>query len=94
MKDFKRRIEALEARMISDPLILQFADGSTREIFGPGDFLLDLFCGACKGDPNPVQSAQLGLIGQCVTATEPGGGHMVELLRSLLNSPVDPGGDD
>ena len=30
----EERIRALEARFISDPVILYFADGSTREICG------------------------------------------------------------
>ena len=90
----EKRIRALEARLVSDPVILHFADGSTKEIRGRGDFLLDLFCGACSGaDLGSVRGNQLELIRQSIAAQEPGGGHMVELLRSLLNSPRDPEGD-
>jgi hypothetical protein len=81
---FEKRIRALEARMNPDPVILHFADGSTREICGRGDFLLSLLHGACGGDLNPGQAAQLDLIGKSVYAQEPGGGHMVELVRSVL----------
>ena len=73
--------------MISDPVILHFADGTTKEIRGRGHFLLDLFCAACGGaDLNPVQAAQLDLIRESVAAKEPGGGRMTELIQSLLQS--------
>jgi hypothetical protein len=86
----EKRIRALEARMIADPVILHFADGSTEEIRGPGDFLLSFFAGAFGGvELSPAQTAQLQLIRQSVDAEEPGGGSMVELLRALLNSPSE-----
>ena len=83
-------LRALETRFIADSAVLHFADGSTREICGRGDYLLSLMLGAC-GDNNPRQAAQLNLIRQSVAAQAPGGGHMVELLRSLLTGPAgDP----
>jgi len=86
----EKRIRALEARLIADPVILQFANGGMKEICGPGDFVLDLFRAALGGtDLNSQQAAQLDLIRESVTAEEPGGGHMVELLRALLNSPLE-----
>ena len=88
---FERRIQALEAGMLSDPVILHFADGSTRELSGRRYFLLDLFSGACGGDLNPDQRAQLDLIRKCVAADEPGGGRMVEAMQSLIGeSAEDP----
>ena len=90
MKHLEKRVRALEARLVSDPVILHFADGSTKEIRGPGDFLLGLFSTAFGGaDPNPLQAAQLELIGRSLKAEEPGGGSMIELLRALLNSPLE-----
>ncbi len=75
--------------MITEPVILYFADGSTRKICGRGDFLLRLFQGACGGqDLSPEQTAHHDLIRQSISAQEPGGGHMVELLRCLLNGPA------
>jgi hypothetical protein len=85
----ERRLRALETRMIADPVVLYFEDGSTRKICGRGDFLLGLMLGACGGAVNPLQTAQLDLIRRCVSASESGGGHMVELLRSLLTGPAD-----
>ena len=76
--------------MITEPVILYFADGSTRKICERGDFLLPLFQGAFGGeDLSPTQAAQRNLIRRSVGAQEPGGGHMVELLRSLLNGPAE-----
>jgi hypothetical protein len=45
----ERRIRTLEARLISDPVILHFADGSTRQICGRGDFLLTSLADTCQG---------------------------------------------
>jgi hypothetical protein len=89
---FERRIRALEARLIADPVILHFADGSTREICGRGDYLLTLFVGASRGaDLIPGQAEQLELIRHAVRADEPGRGHMIELIQVMLAvADVDP----
>jgi hypothetical protein len=89
----EQRIRALEARLITDPVILYFDDGSTRELRGHGDFLLRLFQGACGGgDLSPWQAEQLDLVRRSVAAREPGGGRMVELLKCLLGGPVEEQG--
>jgi hypothetical protein len=88
---FEKRIRALEACMITDPVILHFADGNITEIRGQGDFLRDLFAKACsRAELSPVQTAQLDLIRKSVRSEEPGGGHMIELLNSILDAPVEP----
>jgi len=80
----EKRIRALEARMLADPVILFFADGSKQEIHGPRNFLLDLLVRACGGaDITPAQAEQLHLIRESVYAQEPGGGRMTEVLRLL-----------
>jgi hypothetical protein len=87
---FERRVRALEARMMRDPVILYFADGSTRRLHGPGDFLLRLFQGVFgKTNVSPGQAAQLDLIRKAVSSKEPGGGRMVELLQCLLHAQAD-----
>ena len=49
----EKRVQALEARML-DPVILYFAEGSTREICGRADYLLRLFCAtATEGSSVP-----------------------------------------
>jgi hypothetical protein len=81
----EKRIRALEAQLVTDPVILHFSDGTTRELRGPGDFLLRLFNGICSGaDLSPEHTAKLELVRQSVDAEEPGGTHMVELLRAFL----------
>jgi hypothetical protein len=85
----QKRIRALETRLVGDPVTLFFADGTTRQIHGRGDFLLDLLAAACGGNPGPREAAHLELICKSVDAQEPGGGHMVELVRSLLSGPVE-----
>ena len=78
----EKRIHALESRLITDPVVLHFADGSTRKMCGRGDFLLSMALGACGGaDLSSGRATQLDLIRQSVAAQEPGGGHMIELLR-------------
>ena len=85
----EKRIRALEARIITDPLILYFADGSTRELRGRGDFVMGLFAGACGGaELSSMQAEQLELIRQSVGAQEPGGGRMTE-VRCFLNGPAE-----
>ena len=90
----EKRIRALEAAMLSDPAILYFADGSSREIHGARNFLLELLVRACGGaDIPPAQAAQLDLIRQSVDAKEPGGGRMIELVRCALHGPALESGD-
>jgi len=84
---FEKRVRALEARMITNPVVLYFADGSTRAICGQGDFLLRLLKGVFgRADLSPSQAAQLDLIRQSVYAQEPGGGRMTELMRCFLDA--------
>lgn len=90
----EKRIRALEARMLADPVILYFADGSTREIRGHGHFLLRLFYDACGGgDLSPVQKEQLDLIRRSVSAQEPGGARLTEIIRCFLLGPADASGN-
>lgn len=91
---FEKRIEALEAGMLSDPVILHFADGSTRELSGRRYFLLDLFSGTCGGDLNPGQRAQLELIRKCIFAEEPVGGRMIRGDAEPDWRPDQESGDD
>jgi hypothetical protein len=81
----ERRLRALESKMLADPVILHFADGSTRQISGGGGFLLRLFYDACAGaDLTPVRAEQLDLIRQSVAAQEPGGARMTEIFLCFL----------
>jgi hypothetical protein len=84
MMRLEKRIRALEARMLADPVILYFADGSTREICGRADYLLSLFCDACYGgELSPRQSAELDLIRDSVSAGGASCAQMTHLCEIL-----------
>jgi hypothetical protein len=83
MKSVERRIHALEARMMSDPVVLNFPDGSTQELRGPRYFLLDLICAAGRPDISASRAAQLEAVRRPLWAEEPGGGRLTEVVRIL-----------
>jgi hypothetical protein len=86
----EKRIRALEFTMHSDPVILYFADGSTREICGRADYLLRLFCAACYGgDLSPRQTAELNLIRDSVSAGGASCAQMTQLIRAFLLGPAE-----
>ena len=86
----EKRVRALEARYIKDPVVLYFADGSTAEVCGHGDFLLNLVADACSGgELKPEQAKQTDLVRRSVGAREPGGGRLTEVLRCVLDGPVE-----
>ena len=86
----EKRLRALENKLISDPVTLYLADGTTWELRGPKDLLLHLFLNASSGAaPTPGQAEQLDLIRRSVAAQEPGGGHMVELIQCALHAQAE-----
>jgi hypothetical protein len=88
--NFERRLRALEAEMISTPVILFFGDGTEQVISGGRDFPVRLLRAVCCGtDFSPGQTAELALIRRCADSKEPGGGHMIELLKCLLHARAD-----
>jgi hypothetical protein len=85
----KRRIEALESLMLSAPVILHFADGSTKEIRGRRGFLLKLYAGQSGEELDPEQAEQLELVRRCIRAEEPGGGRLIAMMKALMPEPGD-----
>ena len=70
--NLQKRLQALEAGLTTGAVVLHFADGSTRQICGQGDFLLGLFPAAFDGqDPSPAQATQLVLT--CINQSKDGG---------------------
>jgi hypothetical protein len=78
-------IRQLERRPIGGEIVLTMADGSTQRLFGNGDYALDLFARACRGD----KAADIDLVRRSISSDEPGGSHLIELARALLNGPVE-----
>jgi hypothetical protein len=83
--NLRRRLESLEGQLSCDPTTLFFADGSSTQITGRGDYILNLFAAAVRGERSP----QMELISRSVRSAEPGGGHMLDLARALLNGPLE-----
>jgi hypothetical protein len=81
--NFDRRLRALEARISSELVTLYFQDGSTKEIPGQHEFLLQLFIAACKGQPSPEQAGWFDLIHRA-SAMKPCSGHLIELVQGAI----------
>jgi hypothetical protein len=78
----QRRLELLEKRLMSEPIMLLMPDGRTETLRGRRYYTLDLFKRACDGDRTP----DLELIAQSISSIEPGGGHMLDMVRRHLPS--------
>jgi hypothetical protein len=90
---FERRLRALEAKMISAPVVLLFGEGTERAISGGRHFLVRLLHGVCQGtDLGTGHREQLDLIRQCAGSSEPGGGRVVERIQCLLHAQADAHG--
>lgn len=83
--NLRRRLEALEQNLSSEPILLLMPDGRTETLPGHNDYVLDLFSRALRGDRTP----EMEVIAQSKSSREPGGAHMVDLVRALLNGPND-----
>ncbi|HXS13907.1 MAG TPA: hypothetical protein VN734_14485 [Acidobacteriaceae bacterium] len=84
----KRRIEKLEKALKADPILLHFADGSTRVLNGRRGMLLNLLEAAMSGNVRSEEKVQLDLISQSVASTEPDGARLCELLRVYVQGPI------
>jgi hypothetical protein len=50
VKNLLRRLDRLEKRLISAPILLQMSDGSTKRIVGDANYLLDLMMSSLDGE--------------------------------------------
>ena len=90
--NLRRRLAALEKRLISEPTLLMMPDGRTACIPGHGSYLLKLFVLAVGGaNISAEQAAELDLIRRSTDAIEPAGGRMVELIRCFLRGSAKEG---
>ena len=59
--------------------------GRTQTLPGHNDYVLNMLSRAVRGDRTP----EMELVARSVSSSEPGGAHMVDLVRALLNGPVE-----
>jgi hypothetical protein len=85
--NLRRRLAALERRLISDPTLLIMPDGSTASIPGYCDLLNLLVVAAGGANISPVHAAQLDLIRRSTSATQADGGRLIELIRCCVLGP-------
>jgi hypothetical protein len=82
----KARLQELESRFRSGEILLQMEDGSVRAIYLPrGEDAADLFCRTLT-HPHTEEAR---LIAESVSAVEPGGSRITEVIRALLNGPTE-----
>jgi hypothetical protein len=81
--NLRRRLEALEKGVTSEPIMLLMPDGRTETLPGHNDYVLNLLSRAVRGNRTP----EMELIARSQSSTEPGGAHMIDLVRALLNGP-------
>ena len=91
--NLRRRIAALERRLIVEPTLLIMADDKTVRITANSDALLQLLVVASGGaNISSEQATQLELIRRSTSAIQPDGGRLVELIRCCLLGPHDGAG--
>jgi hypothetical protein len=81
-----QRLRRLETTFLDDPIVLFFEDGSTREIRYPGERILRLYTAAVSGQAEPGSTTRqhLDWIRDANDYFNPGGGHMINLIRLVL----------
>ena len=85
--NLRRRIAALERRLIVEPVLLMMPDGSTASIPGYCDLLNLLVVAARGANISPEHAAQLDLIRRSTDAIEAGGGRLIEVIRCCVLGP-------
>jgi hypothetical protein len=84
--NLRRRLAALEKGISPNELIvLLMPDGRTEMLPGHNDYVLNLLGRALGGERTP----EMDLVARSVSSTEPGDAHMIDLVRALLNGPVE-----
>ena len=81
----RRRLDALEEQLTSEPIVLLMPDGRTETLPGHNDYVLGLLGLAVRGERTP----EMELIARSVSFREPAGAHMIDLVRALLNGPIE-----
>ena len=88
--NLRRRLEALEQDLSSEPILLLMPDARTETLPGHNDYVVGLLSRAVCGD----RTSEMELIARSQSSTEPGGAHMIDLVRALLNGPSEERGPE
>ena len=67
------------------PILLKMPDGRVETLPGYNRYVLDLVARAGRGERAP----EMELIAQSIGSAEPGGGHMIDLVRAFLNGSIE-----
>jgi len=82
-RQLHRRLESLERRNLKDPIVLKMPDGRIVTLPNRTGYELDLVLRALSGDRTP----EMELIAQSTSSIEPGGGHMLDIVRVFWDQP-------
>jgi hypothetical protein len=86
--NFRKRLQNLERQFAcNDTVTLIMPDGRQEILQLPGHYGMFALFQRCIGDPACPEAE---LIRGSVSQVDSSGGHIGELIWSLLNSPVDP----
>ncbi len=85
--NLRRRLAALEKRLIIEPTLLIMADGSTASIPGCSDLLNLLVVAARGANISSGQATQLDLIRRSTDAIQSDGGRLIEVIRCCVLGP-------
>jgi hypothetical protein len=83
--NLRRRLAALEQNLTREPILLLMPDGRMETLPGHNEYILNLLSRAVRGERTP----EMELVARSVGSAEPGGAHMIDLVRALLNGPVE-----
>jgi hypothetical protein len=78
-----RRLESLEKRHIRDPIVLQMPDGRIVTLPNRGGYLFNLVLRVLAGE----RTSEMELIARSTSSFEPGGGHMLDIIRAFWPEP-------
>ena len=76
-----QRLEVLEREIINGPIVLMMSDGRTKTL--PGNQVTCLLARLVRNE----RTRDIELVARSISSSEPGGGHLIDLARAILNSP-------
>ena len=90
MKYLRRRLERLEKQLFTEPIVLQMPNGGTERLPGEPNYVLHLMMRCLEGEQMP----EMDLIARSISSIEPGGAHMIDMVRLLYDATTKQQGED